>query len=304
MKLQTKLTSSLLSLLMSSCILYANESNNTTDNNLKKLPPNYDMIVAYYGRPHVKSLGILGNYSLQEIIPKIKAKAKEYEDALNHTHKVTAGFDLIYELATKEAGKDGKYVIKLPDATLQKYIKAANDNGMVLFIDVQLGKQTPQEAIKPLLKYLNNPSVHIAIDPEFSIDDLSVNPGEVIGAITGEQINAVQKMMSDYLKEHHISDDKILLIHMFTQNMVTHKKAIRYTDKIHLVMHLDGHGSPALKINVYNGLYTDARAAKVSGAFKVFLKQDNPIMTPKQVLGLESVEGKKVKDMPKVITYQ
>jgi len=287
------------------CLLQANEPHLTPPNDtLRVLPSQYDMIVAYYGRPNVKSLGILGNYSLQEIIPKIKAKAKEYEDALNHTHKVTAGFDLIYELATKEAGKDGKYVIKLPDATLQKYIKAANDNNMVLFIDIQLGKQTPQEAVKPLLKYLSNPSVHIAIDPEFSIDDLSVNPGKVIGAITGKQINDVQTMMSDYLKEHNITDDKILLVHMFTQNMVTGKKDIKYTDKIHLVMHLDGHGSPALKINVYNGLYTEARAARVSGAFKVFLKQDKPIMTPKQVLGLESIGNKKVKDMPKIITYQ
>jgi len=91
---------------------------------------------------------------------------------------------------------------------------------------------------------------------------------------------------------------------MFTQHMVTNKKAIKYTDRVHLAMHLDGHGSPALKIKTYNGLYTDARAAKVVGGFKVFYKQDKPRMTPKQVLGLEKVSNKKVRDMPKIITYQ
>ena len=69
-------------------------------------------------------------------------------------------------------------------------------------------------------------------------------------------------------------------------------------------MHLDGHGGPALKIKTYNGLYTDARADLITGGFKVFDKQDKPKMTPKQVLGLEEAGNKKVKDMPKITTYQ
>jgi len=111
-------------------------------------------------------------------------------------------------------------------------------------------------------------------------------------------------MMRDYMNANKIEDDKILLIHMFTQHMVTNKKAIQYTDRVHVAMHLDGHGSPALKIKTYNGLYTEARAAKIVGGFKVFYKQDNPKMTPKQVLGLEKVSNKRVRDMPKIITYQ
>ena len=69
-------------------------------------------------------------------------------------------------------------------------------------------------------------------------------------------------------------------------------------------MHLDEHGSQSLKIKTYNGLYTDARAAKVVGGFKVFLKADSHVMTPRQVLGLEKAGNKRIKDMPKIITYQ
>jgi hypothetical protein len=111
-------------------------------------------------------------------------------------------------------------------------------------------------------------------------------------------------MMRDYIKANGIKKDKILLIHMFTQHMVTNKKAIKYTDRVHLAMHLDGHGSPSLKIKTYNGLYTDTRAGLIAGGFKVFYKQDKPRMTPKQVLGLEKVSNKRVRDMPKIITYQ
>jgi hypothetical protein len=241
---------------------------------------------------------------LAQTIEKAKAKAKLYENAWGSGKHVTPGFDLIYEMATSSPGKDGKYVIRLSEKVLQEYISAAQEHGIAVFIDVQLGKRTPAQSVKPLLKYLKYDNVHIAVDPEFSVDDLSVRPGKKIGSITGPQINAVQDMMRDYIKANGIQDDKILLVHMFTEHMVTQKKAIRYTDRIHLVMHLDGHGSPALKIKTYNGLYTDARASMVVGGFKVFYKQDKPMMTPKQVLGLEPVGNKKVKDMPRVITYQ
>jgi len=294
----------LLSLLMSmGTLLHASPAVGAEKDALRILPSNYNMIVAYYGRPHVKTMGILGEYPIATIVQKVKVRAKQYEKALGSGQHVTPGFDLIYEMATASPGKNGKYVITLSEKKLMEYIHTAQKNGLVLFIDVQLGKKSPAQAVKPLLKYLKYDNVHIAVDPEFSVDNLSVRPGKKIGSITGSQINAVQDLISSYVQKNHLPD-KILMVHMFTGNMVKDKKAIRYTKKVHLVMHLDGHGSPALKIKIYNGLYTEARAAKVVGGFKVFLKADHPVMTPRQVLGLEPIGKKRVRDMPKLITYQ
>jgi len=285
-------------------MLHAASDTSSTNESLRILPSDYNMIVALYGRPHVKTMGTLGQQSLEKTIIMAKEKAKVYEKAWGTGKHVTPGFDLIYEMATASPGKNGKYVITLNQKTLLEYITAAQKNGIVVFIDVQLGERTPAQSVKPLLKYLKYDNVHIAVDPEFSVDNLSVRPGKKIGSITGQQINEVQDMMKNYIKANGIKEDKILLVHMFTGHMVTNKKAIRYTDRVHLAMHLDGHGSPSLKIKTYNGLYTDARAAKVVGGFKVFYKQDKPRMTPKQVLGLEKVSNKLVDDMPKIITYQ
>lgn len=293
----------LLPFLMGS-MLHAASDTSSTNESLRTLPTDYNMIVAYYGRPHVKTMGILGEYPVATVIKKVKARAKQYEKALGNGQHVTPGFDLIYEMATSSPGKNGKYVITLSDKTVMEYISAAQKNGLVVFIDVQLGKKSPAQAVKPLLKYLKYDNVHIAIDPEFSVDNLSVRPGKKIGSITGTQINEVQHMMRDYIKSNGIKDDKILLIHMFTEHMVTNKKAIKYTDRVHLAMHLDGHGSPALKIKTYNGLYTGTRAGLVAGGFKVFFKADHPVMSPKQVLGLEKIGNRRVRDMPKIITYQ
>ena len=303
MKQSRHITKILFLPLLMGTFLQASPAVDAEKDSLRTLPSNYNMIVAYYGRPHVKTMGILGEYPISTVIQKVKARAKQYEKALGNGQHVTPGFDLIYEMATTSPGKDGKYVITLSEKKLMEYIHAAQKNGLVLFIDVQLGKKSPAQAVKPLLKYLKYDNVHIAVDPEFSVDNLGVRPGKKIGSITGTQINAVQDLISSYLQKNHLPD-KILMVHMFTEHMVTDKKAVRYTKKVHLVMHLDGHGSPALKIKIYNGLYTEARAAKVVGGFKVFLKADHPVMTPKQVLGLEPVGNKRVRDMPKLITYQ
>jgi hypothetical protein len=300
----TQLTKKVLLPFLMSGMLYAASDTSSTNESLRTLPSDYNMIVALYGRPHSKALGTLGKQPLAQTIEMAKEKAKLYEEAWGTGKHVTPGFDLIYEMATASPGKDGKYVITLNEKVLLEYITEAEKNGIVVFIDVQLGKKSPAQAVKPLLKYLKYSNVHIAVDPEFSVDNLSVRPGKKIGSITGQQINEVQNMMRDYIKENGIKKDKILLIHMFTQHMVTNKKTIVHTDRIHLAMHLDGHGSPALKIKTYNGLYTDVRAGLVSGGFKVFYKQDNPKMTAKQVLGLEKVSNKRVRDMPKIITYQ
>jgi hypothetical protein len=270
----------------------------------QQMPAGDDLVVGYYGRPGTSSLGILGEHSIEELMPIIKAKADEY-DQLNGDQKVSPAFHLIYGLAAGDPGRDKKYLLPLSNEKLMAYINAAQSNGFLVIIDTQLGAMTPLEAIKPVLKYLKYSSVHLAIDPEFEVHGLDIRPGKVIGHVTGEQINEVQSAMSDFMKENEISDDKILIVHQFTQNMVTEKEAIKPFDQIDLVMNLDGHGSPELKVNIYNQLYTSHVSSKVAGGFKLFFQEDKPtMMTPKQALGMESVGKYKIEAAPKYINYQ
>ncbi len=271
----------------------------------EQLPTRDEIIVAYYGRPGVSSLGVLGQYSLETLMPKIKAKAAEYTKVTGNQNIVPA-FDIIYGLAAADPGRDKDYIIPLLDDKLMKYINAANANGFAVFIDLQLGKMTPAEAVKPVLKYLKYKNVHIAIDPEFEVHGLSVAPGKLVGHITGDEVNQVQSAMTDYLNENGIQEEKILVVHMFRGSMIQDKKSIKHYEKIKLIMNLDGHGSPKLKVSIYNNLYTESVAAKVAGGFKLFFQEDKPsLMTPKQVLGMESVKGGvKIKEAPKYINYQ
>ena len=269
-----------------------------------QLPVKDSLIVAYYGRPGVKSLGILGEYSLEKIIPMVKAKAAEYQKIVPG-QTVIPGFNIIHGLATREPGRNKDYISHLSSKKLMQYIHAANRHGFAVFIDLQLGKMKPLKAVQSVLKYLKYDNVHIALDPEFQVYGLNVRPGKVIGSITGEDINQVQSAMSDYMEKNDITEKKILLVHMFTPRMIVESKPIKNYEKIKLVINLDGDGSPELKVKIYNSLYTKISATKIAAGFKVFFKVDKPkIMTPKQILGIDPVSNNRIKEAPKYINYQ
>lgn len=266
--------------------------------------PGEQLMVGYYGRPGVKSLGVLGQHSIEELTSLIQGKADEY-DKINGDQGVVPVYHLIYGMATTDPGRKMDYLLPLSEKELMKYINSAQKNGFLVIIDTQLGKKTPLEAIQPILKYLKYESVHLAIDPEFEISGLDVPPGKVIGHISGEEINQVQSAMADYMNENNINGKKILVVHSFTAGMVSDKNKVELNDKIDLIMNLDGHGSPSLKIEVYNSLYTARIASKIPGGFKLFFEEDKPVMmTPSQALGIESIDGKKLAERPTYINYQ
>lgn len=270
----------------------------------QQLPSDNELMVGYYGRPGAASLGVLGQYTIAELMPKIKAKADEYAQ-ISGNQNVTPVFHLIYGLASSQPGRDKDYILPLSNEKVMEYINAAKSNGFAVIIDSQLGELTPVEAVKPVLQYLKYDNVHLAIDPEFEVNDLNVRPGKKIGHISGEEVNQVQAAMTDYMKKNGITENKILVVHMFTPSMVKDKKSVKNYDNVKLIMNLDGHGSPILKIDIYNGLYTEAVSAKVSGGFKLFFREDKPaMMTPKQVMGMESVDKARIKESPKYINYQ
>lgn len=263
-----------------------------------------DLMIGYYGRPDAASLGVLGQYSIKELIPVIKAKANEYGKIADF-NRIIPAFHLIYGLATYEPGRDKDYVIPLSEEKIMRYINAANNEGFAVIIDMQLGNLSPLEAVKPVLPYLKYENVHLAIDPEFEVKNLDVSPGKVIGHISGDEINQVQSAMTEYMKENNITGSRILIVHMFRKSMVKEPETVKDFESIDLIMNLDGHGSPQLKVNIYNGLYSEVAAERVAGGFKLFFQEDRPsMMSPEQVLGIEKVGNTIIKEPPQYINYQ
>ena len=78
----------------------------------QQLPSKNELMVGYYGRPGAASLGVLGQYTIAELMPKIKAKSDEYAQ-ISENKNVTPVFHLIYGLASSQPGRDKDYILPL-----------------------------------------------------------------------------------------------------------------------------------------------------------------------------------------------
>ena len=107
-------------------------------------------------------------------------------------------------------------------------------------------------------------------------------------------INIALKTIGDYVTLKKLPP-KILLVHRFTGPMVTRYKQITLDPRVQLVIVMDGFGSPSLKAGSYKR-HIRREPVQYAG-FKLFYKNDKPLMTPKDVLG-------RLVPKPYVIIYQ
>lgn len=265
-----------------------------------------EILIGYYGRPNTASLGVLGQKSIENLVIEMKKKSFYYQKELDNKIDIKLAFHLIYGLATKDPGRDNDYILNLGNKTVMKYINAAKKENFAVIIDLQLGTNTLIEAIKPILKYLKYPNVHLAIDPEFKIPKhRKYPPGRYIGHIFAKDLNQAQKLISNYLKENNIKERKKLIVHMFHPRMLRERQNVINYDNIDLIYNIDGHGQSQAKIKIYNSLVNKNKEKHINSGFKIFINADiKPLMSPKEILGLINIKSSQIKIQPTYINYQ
>lgn len=273
-------------------------ANNKT-NNLKKPK----LLIGFYGRPNTKSLGILGKYNIDNLISKMRKKQEYFKNELDNQVDVQLAFHLIYGLATPVEGRRKTYMLSLADKRVMKYIHKAQEEDIKVFIDLQMGNNSPKEALKLVSKYLVYDNVHLALDPEFKIPkNRKYPPGRFIGHITAKQLNEAQEYINDFIISNNLNK-KELIVHMFTQRMLRNKNEVKKFENIDLIYNIDGHGHPAGKVKAYNNIYTKEESNIAKSGFKVFYEKDTFIMSAKQLMGLENIGSRKIWTKPYYINY-
>ncbi len=249
-------------------------------------------ILAFYGKPDSRRMGILGEYSKEDLAKMLVAYAKLYED-LSGSMGVVPAFYLIY--GTCWPGGEIGY---LKDSVVQDYIEFAQERGWLVFVDHQIGKYPVADAMNRLLPWLKYPNVHIALDPEWRTEA----PMKVIGAVSADEINAAEQAMSDYMSAEGIEGEKMLIVHQFQGKMIVDREKVRADyDGVLLIHTADGFGPPALKRWSYS---SNAKAVNMPlKGFKLFFKTDiegagydDPLLLPEEVLALDPP--------PNLIIYQ
>jgi hypothetical protein len=246
----------------------------------------HNRIVAYYGNPLSKKMGVLGEYPKDEMLKKLDAEVVKWAKA-DPSHPVVPALHLIATVAQGAPGKNGLYRLQMRDSMVNdiySWIKAKNG---VFFIDVQVGKSTLQAELPRLRPFLENADVHLAVDPEFSMAPSGKVPGTKIGTLDAKDINWAVTFLDQIAKEKNLPP-KILIVHRFTRPMVTNAKDIRYTPHVQVVMDMDGWGPPWLKFDSYHD-YVKREPVQFTG-FKLFYHNDtkkgNALLTPAEVLRL------------------
>lgn len=242
--------------------------------------------LSYYGRPNIPVMGILGEYSVEDLVPLLRSTAYTYDQANGDALGVMPAIHLVYGMATKAPGDDNSHLAFLDESTVMTYIHAAEAEGWAVILDVQLGALSPTVAITPALSYLEHPNVHLAIDPEFAmVHEGQTWPGNPIGYVTAEQVNQVQAAINTYLAVKQLPGPRVLLVHQFQSDMIVEPEKLdtkSYAGRVALTLSVDGWGGPWAKISKYNSLITPASPFV---AFKLFYRWDDPLMTPDQALG-------------------
>ena len=238
------------------------------------------MVVSYYGNPYSGLMGVLGQLSKAELVNALKQRAAQYEAASGRPAQPAIHF--IATVAQASAGADGMYRARMPLELVQEYSQLADDNGMLFIIDIQFGRSTAQAEIPPWLPVLQQPHVHLAIDPEFDMWG-SERPGIDLGHMTAAEVNYASDYLSNIVAENNLPN-KILVVHQFTASMLPDKGNIRTNPKVDLVIDMDGFGGRAVKIDHYNAYVRD-QAPQFAG-IKLFLEHDVNLMSAQDVMAL------------------
>lgn len=246
----------------------------------------FKRIVSYYGNFYSTKMGVLGQYPPDVMIPKLLREVALW-NAADPSTPVVPAIHYIAVTAQGTAQSDGTYRLRMPAEHIQKAIDLAKRVNGLVFLDIQVGLSDLPRELPRLEPYLKQPNVHLGIDPEFAMHN-GVKPGRVIGTMDATDINYASNFLAKIVKDNNLPP-KILVVHRFTEGMVTGYKRITPLPEVQIVMDMDGWGFGAKKINTYKRVITQ-EPVQFAG-FKLFYKNDvlppsTRMLTPSEILKL------------------
>jgi hypothetical protein len=245
-------------------------------------------IVAYYGNPHSKRMGVLGEYPEQEMLSMLDDTAAKWRKADPSTPVIPA-IHLVAVVAQGYAGADGKWRLREGADSIEQAYRWAQSRQGLLFLDIQAGQSTLQQELPPLLKYLDRPDVHLGVDPEFYMHYKreGIRPSAKVGQMMSTDVNYVIQALDQLVREKNLPP-KILVVHRFRADMMPDAENIKPTSRVQVVMHMDGWGPAWLKFDSYKD-YIVQHPVAFTG-FKFFYHNDTkggePLLTEREVLQL------------------
>ena len=227
-------------------------------------------IIAYYGNPLSRRMGILGEFPPNVMLAKLDSEVAAW-NRIDPAHPAIPALQLIVLVADGVPGTTGKYRTRHDSALVEKVYGWAKSRNGLLFLDLQVGQSTLQYELPWIEKFLKRPDVHLGIDPEFSMKHGEI-PGRKVGTYDAADINYASKFLANLVDKYSLPP-KVLVVHRFTPSGVTNTKKIVLDPRVQVVMDMDGFGPPFMKRDTY---WRDIKREPVQFAgWKQFTKAKN-----------------------------
>jgi hypothetical protein len=252
--------------------------------------PKYQL-VGYVGMPGSPALGPLDK-DLDAKAAKLEKLSQSY--AAGRTPQPV--LELIAVVAKGSRGKDGMYRGRLPDTAIGEYLTVARKHRMLLLLDIQPGRAKILPEVKRLERWLKEPDVGLAFDPEWAVGPGQV-PGRVFGHTTGAELDSIASYLSGLVQAGKLPE-KVFVFHQLSTRIVSNEQALKKHPGVVTIKSVDGIGARVDKLKTWAKLTTKPPPA-VHAGFKLFYVEDarhGPLMTPAQVLAL--------KPRPEFVVYE
>lgn len=236
-------------------------------------------LVGFYGAPQSEELGTLGIGTPSQASARLLEQAQAYRGE----RPVLPVFELLASIAAADPGEDGLYRLRQPHSTIREYLAEARRQRGLLLLDVQPGRADFRDEIDRLRRYLREPDVGLALDPEWHVGSTEI-PGQVIGSVDAATVNEISADLSRLSRRLDLPE-KLFVIHQFTAEMIADRDQLRDRPGIATVLNADGFGDQPNKVSKYRRLRPGPGSPLDSG-FKLFYREDLNLMSPEQVLDL------------------
>ena len=236
-----------------------------------------NLLLTLYGAPQLERT-ILGRRSVRGAGRELVKRVRPFER--RGDRPVIPGFDLIAVVANSTPGPDRRYRTRQPDELIGSYLDRVRALGGRLMLDIQPGRSTALTEIVALKRWIAEPDVDVAIDPEWNVGRRGV-PGRTTGRITAAEINAASLRLDRIVANENLPP-KVLVVHQFTKRMVKGRGRIKQRGGVQVTMNFDGIGTPSAKEAGYGGLATEG----LFNGFSVFVLLDERVMGTAAILGL------------------
>ncbi len=248
-----------------------------------------NLLVTWYGNPRTPLMGVLGQFSGDELASGLRSQADEYARLTGKT--VLPAYHVIAVVAQGSAGTDGTWRRRESREMLDSMLQQARAAGFKLILDVQVARSTVQAEVEYIRPYLEQPDVYLALDPEFDMWK-GQEPGKQLGHMTADEVNSAIALLDRIVREKGLPP-KVLIVHQFALSMLPDKGKIGDSPVVDVVLDMDGFGEQALKLDSYRAVMHEP--LEFAG-IKLFYSHDSDLFSPQDVLKLDPT--------PSVVIYQ